>query len=243
MRPRIKKLLRRVLFASSALVALWLLWEYLMWPDVDAVRTSSPSTTSYIELHRQRERQAGRDDRVDQRWVPYDRISPRLKLAVVAAEDINFFGHNGFAVEEIRAAVREAVEDLEFPRGASTITQQLARNLWLSASVSPLRKIREAILTSQLENRLGKRRILELYLNVVEFGPDIYGAEAASWHYFGKPASDVDEEEAAQLAAGLPRPRRWNPSSRSKAYRRRAGVILGRMEQANWLRNLIERNQ
>ena len=151
------------------------------------------------------------------------------------AEDIGFFDHDGFAVAEIRDAVRGAVEEGKALRGASTITQQLAKNLWLSSSRNPLRKVEETILTWQLERDLDKRRILELYLNVVELGPGLYGAGAAARRYFGKSAADLGEDEAAQLAASLPRPLTWHPGSASRGYRRRVDLVWRRMDKAQFL--------
>ncbi|MCL7992064.1 MAG: transglycosylase domain-containing protein, partial [marine benthic group bacterium] len=126
------------------------------------------------------------------------------------------------------------------PRGASTITQQLAKNLWLAPDRTLTRKIREALLTRQLERTLGKERILDLYLNVVEFGPGIYGAEAAARHYFGKPADRLTSREGAMLAAGLPRPKSWNPSSESENYARRVDRILEIEEELEFLDRYIE---
>jgi len=125
------------------------------------------------------------------------------------------------------------------PRGASTITQQLAKNLWLSPSRSPVRKVKEAILTWQLERRLAKTRILELYLNVVEFGPGVWGAEAAARHYFARPAAELDEDQAARLAAALPSPTKWYPGSSSAAYRRHVDSVRRRMDKADFLRRQI----
>jgi monofunctional biosynthetic peptidoglycan transglycosylase len=198
-----------------------------------------PPTTAFIERWKAAERQAGRPGRVERTWVPYTAISPSLKVAVVVAEDINFFAHRGFDRGEIRKALTQAVEELELPRGASTITQQLAKNLWLSPSRDPLRKAREAILTWQLERALGKRRILELYLNVVEFGPGVWGAEAASRRYFGKAAADLDDDEAARLAAGLPSPSTWHPGSTRRGYSRHAETVRRRMDTARFLRRMI----
>ena len=155
------------------------------------------------------------------------------------AEDINFFSHRGFDAGEIREALGRALEERELPRGASTISQQLAKNLWLSPSRDPLRKTREAILTWQLERALGKRRILELYLNVVEFGPGVWGIESASRRYFGKPAAELTDDEAARLAASLPSPGFWHPGSTSAAYRRHAEAVRRRMDKAQFLRRLI----
>ncbi len=192
-----------------------------------------PVTTAFIE------RALERGARVSWTWVPYDEVSPHLKRAVLVAEDINFFSHTGFEASEIKNALEEAARERKPPRGASTISQQLAKNLWLTSARTPLRKAKEAVLTWQLERSLGKRRILELYLNVAQFGPNVFGAEAAARRYFGKPASALTESEAAALAAGLPRPSRWNPESESGAYRARAGEIERRMQRATWLFGVI----
>jgi monofunctional biosynthetic peptidoglycan transglycosylase len=206
---------------------------------VAALARTPPRTTAFIERWRAQQRAAGRSDRVDRAWVPYRDIAPSAKLAVLVAEDVNFFSHNGFDTGEIRNALARAVEDLEIPRGASTISQQLAKNLWLSPSRDPLRKTREAILTWQLERALGKRRILELYLNVVEFGPGVWGIERASRRYFGKPAADLADDEAAALAAALPSPVTWHPGSTRPGYRRHAESVRRRMDRAQFLRRLI----
>jgi monofunctional biosynthetic peptidoglycan transglycosylase len=171
--------------------------------------------------------------------VPYAAISLHVKRAVVVAEDIGFFAHRGVDLEEVEDALERAVERKALPRGASTITQQLAKNLWLSPSRSPLRKAREAILAWQLERTLGKRRILEVYLNVVEFGPGLYGVEAAARRYFARPAADLAPLEAAQLAASLPNPRAWHPGSTGRAYQAHVTRVLRRMERADWLERLL----
>jgi monofunctional biosynthetic peptidoglycan transglycosylase len=206
---------------------------------VAALARRPPATTAFIQRWQAAQRAARRSDRVERVWVPYAAISPSLKVAVLVAEDINFFSHGGFDSGEIRKALTQALEERELPRGASTITQQLAKNLWLSPSRDPLRKTREAVLTWQLERTLGKRRILELYLNVVEFGPGVWGAGSAARRYLGKAAADLDDDEAAWLAAALPSPARWHPGARSAAYRRHAETIRRRMDRAQFLRKLI----
>ena len=135
--------------------------------------------------------------------------------------------------------MREAWNKREFPRGASTLTQQLAKNLWLSPSRNPWRKVKEALLTIQLEKDLGKKRILELYLNVVEFGPGIYGAEAASRAYFARSSADLTDTEAAELVAGLPDPDRWHPGAGSRVANKRVAIILRRMRRARFVWKLI----
>ncbi len=214
---------------------LWIGVEIWTWPTVRRLAAERPATTAFIEQYRARQRAEGRADRVAWVWTRYAAVSPALKRAVLVGEDIGFFSHHGFALDEMQSALEDALRDRELPRGASTITQQLAKNLWLSPSRNPLRKGKEAILTWQLERALSKRRILELYLNVVEFGPGLYGVGAASQRYFGKAPAELDEHEAAQLAAVLPKPSSWRPGATSAAYRRRVAAIETRMERAGFL--------
>ena len=228
-------------FALVGLLALgaWLAWEAWTWPRVGALATRPPRSTAFIERYRQEQRAAGRDDRVQWIWVAYPAISTDIKRAVLVAEDIRFFAHGGMDLDEMGDALERAVERKALPRGASTITQQLAKNLWLTPSRNPLRKAREAILAWQIEQTLSKRRILELYLNVAEFGPGCYGVEAAARRYFGKAAADVGPAEAAQLAASLPNPRFWHPGSTSRAYQAHVVRIARRVERADWLGRLL----
>jgi monofunctional biosynthetic peptidoglycan transglycosylase len=221
----------RVAGVTLMVALIFLAWEAVRWPNVAALATRAPASTAFIDRYRAVEREAGRSGRVQWTWVPYGRMAASLKHAVVVAEDASFFSHRGFATAEIREAIDKAVKEFGLPRGASTITQQLAKNLWLSPSRNPVRKAKEAMLTWQLERALSKRRILELYLNVVEFGPGIYGAEAASRRYFGKPVAELTAEEAAELAAGLPRPSMWHPGVSTRAYRRYVEDIRRRMER------------
>ena len=230
-RNKRKRLRRWILYGLlwvTAVLVLASLFVFLTWPDVAALSRSNPETTAFIE----RARSQGTD--VKWRWVSANAISTDMKTAVLVAEDLSFFKHDGFDTHEIRIAAREAIQGKRV-RGASTITQQLAKNLWLSPSRSPTRKLREIALTGQLERHLSKRRILELYLNVVEFGPGIYGAEAAARFYFGKSAADLNPERAARLAASLPRPSKWHPGVESRGYERSVSRILTLMEQCEWL--------
>jgi monofunctional glycosyltransferase len=232
--------IRRGIAAVAIAIILWLVWEAATWPDVRALASRPPPTTAFIERYKERERAAGRTPHVEWRWVSASAISVPLKRAVLVAEDTDFFNHRGFAPKAMREAMTQALEERRAPRGASTITQQLAKNLWLSPSRSPLRKAREALMTWQLERALSKRRILECYLNVVEFGPGVYGVEAASRHYFGKPAADVNGDEAAQLAASLPRPRAWHPGVTTPAYRRYVDNIRRRMDRVELPGGLLQ---
>lgn len=229
---------RLLLLAALVLLGTWLAWEAVTWPNVAALGSHPPATTAFIE-HYRGWGLFGAKPKVEWKWVPYSHISPHFKRAVLAGEDLRFFGHHGFDDEEIKAALQDAWDEKELPRGASTLTQQLARNLWLSPSYNPLRKLKEAILTFQLERTLSKRRILETYLNVVELGPGIYGAEAAARHYFGKSAANLTERQAAELAASLPAPKVWHPGSASRGYRAHTRTVVRRMARAGWLWNEI----
>ena len=231
-RGRLGRWLRWMLAALAVALGAAAAWVAATWPDVAALATTGPTSTAFIDAAR------ARGDDVEWRWVPYDEISRELAKAVIAAEDMSFFSHRGFDAHELRIAVREAVQG-ERVRGASTITQQLAKNLWLSPSRSPLRKLREVALTWQLERHLSKRRILELYLNVAQFGPAAYGAEAAARRYFGIPASVLDADQAAALAAALPRPSRWHPGVDTRGYRQAVARVRARAEQADWLDRLL----
>ena len=239
---RRRRLLRGALLALLGLAAAvtgLLLHQLMTWPDVQALAQHDPVSTAFIDRYRQR---AETDPTLPPvRWhpVPATRISANLKRAVLVAEDIDFFSHGGFATAEIREALEKAWRERSVPRGASTLTQQLAKNLWLSPSRNPWRKVKEALLTLQLERSLSKRRILELYLNVVELGEGVYGAEAAARHYFGISAAHLDEAQAAALAAALPRPRSWHPGDDSRGYRRHVERILRRMDKARWLRRMV----
>ncbi len=220
----------RAAVALAGTVLVYGLVELITWPDVASLADEHPETTAFIA---QWEHDTGEQAR--QTWVPYARISPHLKRAVLVSEDINFFSHHGFDTGEIEQALQTAWEEKRFPRGASTLTQQLAKNLWLSPSRNPLRKVKEALLTHQLEENLTKHRILEIYLNVVELGPGIYGAEAAARHYFGVSAAELDPRQAAELAAALPNPDDWHPGATSRRYRGRVATVLRRMAKAQFL--------
>jgi len=221
--------------AIGAVVVGWSFQQWLTWPDVASLATERPTTTAFIERYQERERAARRSGTVQWSWVPWHEVSAHVARAVVSAEDMEFFSHHGFSGYEIGQAIRKAIRKGSAPRGASTITQQLAKNLWLSPSRNPLRKLREVLLTRSLENHLSKRRILEIYLNVVEFGPGVYGVGAAAPHYFGKPAAALTAHEAAMLAASLPRPTSWHPGVESEGYARYVADIEGRMARAEFL--------
>jgi monofunctional biosynthetic peptidoglycan transglycosylase len=219
----------RWLAAIGAVAFAVVAYTYLTLPDVRVLARTNPKMTAFMELREDENERAGREFRYDQRWVPYARISPNLRRAVLAAEDSAFWQHEGIDVEQIRVAVKQAMERGDVPRGASTITQQLAKNLYLSPSRNPLRKLRELVITRRLEAELSKQRIFEIYLNVVEWGDGVWGAEAAARRYFGVPASALSRSQAALLAGALINPRLYNPGRPPSRLLRRQRIILARM--------------
>jgi monofunctional biosynthetic peptidoglycan transglycosylase len=202
---------------------------YLTLPDVRALRTQNPQTTAFIELRAREAEERGEPVRRAQRWVGYSRISSHLKSAVLTAEDSAFWQHDGVDYKQLKESMEVNLERMEFARGGSTITQQLAKNLYLSPSKNPIRKMRELLITRRLEAELSKQRILELYLNVIEWGNGIYGAEAAARTYFGKAAAELNASESALLAAATINPRLLDPGKPSARLRRRQEMVLRRM--------------
>ena len=220
-----------LLIITVPAAALGLLW-LLTLPDVSTLRTAKPATTALMEARQAEAEAAGTRLARHWVWVPLSRMSPHLRRAVVAAEDASFFTHEGFDWEGMKDAALYNIEQGALKRGGSTISQQLAKNLYLSSERSMLRKAQEALITRSLEHHLTKERILELYLNVAEWGTGVYGAEAAARHHFRKPASDLSEEEAAWLAAILPSPRRYDPMRKTTSLVRRYERVLHRMSQS-----------
>ena len=206
-----------------------LAYAYLTLPDVRPLKTSNPTTTAFMELRDREARDKGRAPRRVQRWVGYGRISPHLKRAVLVAEDDAFWQHEGVDFDELQKSLELDWARGRFVRGGSTITQQLAKNLYLSPSRNPLRKLREFVIARRLEAELKKARIFELYLNVIEWGDGVYGAEAASRAYFQKPAAELGPAEAALLAGAIVNPRRLNPAHPTARLLRRQQLILRRM--------------
>ncbi len=206
--------------------------SYRIVPDMGRLARETPDRTAIMD-ERLADPRTPRPLRHHQ--VGLGAISPHLIHAVIVHEDATFYQHRGFDTFEMRLALRRSLEERQLGRGASTITTQLARCLYLGTERSVLRKIREIPLTVRLERALSKQRILELYLNVVEWGPGVFGAEAASRHHFGVSARDLTPAEAALLAAALPSPRRSTPARPSNYLRRRAAIILTRMEARGWL--------
>ncbi|MHB0969931.1 MAG: monofunctional biosynthetic peptidoglycan transglycosylase [Thermoanaerobaculia bacterium] len=223
--------MKKVIVILLLLVLAFGAWKWITFPDVAELAEKNPKTTAFMELRKKQLRRAGKSDELQHRWVKYDRISPYLRRAVLVSEDNAFYEHEGFDVEGIKDAVRRDWERRRLSHGGSTITQQLAKNLYLSPSKNPLRKLEEAVIAWRMEQELSKKRILEIYLNVVEFGERVYGAEAAAQHYFGKSASALTPREAALLAGALPNPRKLNPADPTTTLRKRQRIILARMRR------------
>ena len=206
-----------------------LAYVYLTLPDVRQLARQNPTTTAWMEMRRREREAAGRPVRHEQRWVSYARISQHLKRAVIVTEDSAFWEHEGIDLEQIRESMEVNLEKGTAARGASTITQQLAKNLYLSPSRNPIRKFRELIIARRLEATLSKARIFEIYLNVIEWGDGVWGAEAAARRYFGIPASALAPEQAALLAGAIINPRVLNPAHPTGRLLRRQRIIMSRM--------------
>jgi monofunctional biosynthetic peptidoglycan transglycosylase len=204
-------------------------YGYLTLPDVRPLAQTNPATTAFIQLRLDEAILQGRAPRQVQQWITYRRISPHLKRAVLVAEDAAFWQHDGIDYDELQKSIELDWARGQLVRGASTITQQLAKNLFLSPSRNPARKLRELVITRRLEAELPKARILELYLNVIEWGDGIYGVEAASENYFGQSASALAPPSAALLAGAIINPRVLNPAHPTPRLLRRQQMILKRM--------------
>ena len=198
---------------------------FLLVPDFSRWKKENPNRTSFMKYREKEWAEKRSSHRIQQAWVSLGRISPYLVKAVLIAEDDKFWKHEGFDYESIQKAIEKDLQAGRFKFGGSTISQQLARNLYLSPEKSLLRKAAEAVLTWKMERTLPKKRILEIYLNVAEWGEGIFGAEAAARHHFGKSARDLSPQEAARLAAVLPNPRRYNPAGEQKYVVNRARSI------------------
>jgi monofunctional biosynthetic peptidoglycan transglycosylase len=219
----------RAILAALAIGFGYGAYIYLTLPDVRALRSENPRTTAFMDLRARQAHARDEQPRRAQKWVSYARISQNLKRAVLVTEDSAFWQHEGIDFEQLRESMEVNIERMEFARGGSTITQQLAKNLYLSPSKNPVRKLREFLIARRLEVELPKQRILELYLNVIEWGDGIYGAEAAARTYFGKSAADLAPSEAALLAAAIANPRVLDPAHPSAKLRRRQQMVMRRM--------------
>jgi monofunctional biosynthetic peptidoglycan transglycosylase len=226
---KVGRALVRAAGAIAALAFAFFAYVYLTLPDVRTLAKANPPKTAFMELREREAAQQGKQARHYQVWVPYTRISQNLKRAVLVAEDDAFWQHEGIDMEQLKISIRNDIEKGQAIRGGSTITQQLAKNLYLSPSRDPVRKLRELIIARRLEAELSKARILEIYLNVIEWGDGIWGAEAAARTYFGASAASLSADQAALLAGAIINPRVYSPAHPNTRLLRRQRIILSRM--------------
>ena len=219
-------------FATAAAIA-FVGYEVSILARLAWWRDHNPEATAFMQARLAKMREKQPDARLRLQWVPYARISVHLKRAVIAAEDARFTDHEGFDWEAIEKAWAKNQRRGKVVAGGSTISQQLAKNLFLSGERSPWRKAEEAMITVMMEGVMDKRRILEIYLNVIEWGDGVFGAEAASRHYFGVSASALAPEQAARLAAMVPRPRYYDRNRNNPWLQKKTQIILSRMESAD----------
>ncbi len=221
----------RWLFALWLLGVVWLSVEYARLPDVRVLKAENPRTTALMAQRAGEAHEAGRKLRVRQAWVSLSTVAPHAVEALLLSEDARFYQHEGVDWVEVENALEQSLREARLGRGASTLTQQLAKNLYLSTDRSLLRKAKELLLARRLESALSKQRILALYINVVEWGEGVYGIEAAARAHFATSARSLSVAQAAMLVGMLPAPRRWLPAQRPEALRTRAGIIIGRLER------------
>ncbi|MCU0452196.1 MAG: monofunctional biosynthetic peptidoglycan transglycosylase [Bacteroidetes bacterium] len=233
---------RRPILTAGAFVTTVFLVDFMLlpWSALTSLQKKNPALTAFQQSFIDRERAEKRKGTVTKHWRSIDRISENLVAAVIVAEDGTFWSHEGFDWFELKESLVRNIKEQRAARGASTITQQLIKNLFLSPSKNPLRKYHEWLLTWYAERTLTKRRILELYLNEIEWGRGLYGAEAASRRYFGVSASELTREQAARLAAVIPNPVRFHPLSGSKSVERRVATVLRRLEAKDRVRGRVE---
>ena len=225
------RLIGKTLVLFATLGCIYLAYIYLTLPDVRPLARQNPTTTAFMEIRKDEARRDGRTKfTIRQQWVPYRQISPLLKRAVIVTEDAAFFDHDGVDLNEIRASLEKNWEEGQFLRGGSTITQQLAKNLYLSPSRNPMRKVTELLIARRLEAALTKQRIFEIYLNMIEWGDGIFGCEAAARVYFGKSCASLDYQESALMAGAIINPREHSPAHPTKRLLRRQEIILRRMQ-------------
>ena len=227
-----KRLGRWLKLALLGVLGLFLLWQLWLLCWVLLWGWMNPGTTRFMEIRLAELRAKKPDAQLQQQWVPYARISVHLKRAIIAAEDAKFVDHEGFDWDGIQKAMEKNQKKGRFVAGGSTISQQLAKNLFLTPNKSYFRKAEEAIITLMLENLWSKERIFEVYLNVIEWGNGVFGAEAAARHYYNVSAAQLGPEQAARLAGMVPNPRYYDRNRGAPGLGRKTGIILGRMAGA-----------
>ncbi len=225
-----KRFLIRALLALVVFVVLYQSWIFAhVWWWIE----HNPDSSAFMETRLEIMQAKNPEAELRYKWVPYNRISSHLKRAVIAAEDAKFTDHEGFDWDGIQKAYEKNLKKGRIVAGGSTISQQLAKNLFLSTRRTPWRKLEEAAITLMLEKMMSKRRILEIYLNVIEWGDGVFGAEAAAQHYYKTSAAGLGPEQAAKLAAMVPNPRYYDSHRGARGLARKTGIIMARMNYAD----------
>lgn len=214
--------------------------RYLFFPDISRLQKEKPIPTAFMQHRMQQWEDEGQEKKITQKWVGINNISPYLLKAVLISEDDGFYNHEGFEIKDLEEALQRNIKAGKFVAGGSTVTQQLAKNLYLNPSKNPIRKLKEAIVAYRMEKTLSKRRILELYLNCAEWGDGIFGIEAAARHYYGKSAKSLGPKEAAALASILPNPIKYQPGQSGRVAKKtaiiysimvRRGIVIKSFEE------------
>ncbi len=211
--------------------------RYFIYPNISSLKNNNPIPTAFMEYRQEQWESENKDKEITQKWVKMSRISPNVIKAVLIGEDDGFWKHDGFDVKGMENAIERSIKKKTLA-GGSTISQQLSKNLYLSPSKNPVRKIKEAILTWRIEKTLSKRRILEIYLNVAEWGDGIFGIEAAARHYYHKSAKNLTAREASRLVAVLPNPIKYNPTGNQKYVKNRARIIYKTMKRRGVIQSM-----
>jgi len=231
----IKKIVLIVLLGIAAAFCLFAGYFFLTLPDVGFLKKKDPETTAVIEQRKAEAKKKDQKLKIRQRWVKFDNIPQLLKDTVRVSEDIDFYHHKGIDYYELKESIKRNLKEGKKARGGSTITQQLAKNLFLSTGKSYYRKLKEFFIAKRLEENLSKNRIFHIYLNIIELGPGIFGVEAASEYYFGKPVGSLSLEEILRLVSVLPKPLRVTPRSDSGYLKWRANLLLERLIQYEYI--------
>lgn len=232
------KLFWKITLVLFILVALDIA-RYFVYPDISSLKNKQPIPTAFMEYRQAQWADENRDMHITQKWVSMNKISPNVIKAVLIGEDDGFWKHDGFDVKGMENAIERSIQKKTLA-GGSTISQQLSKNLYLSPSKNPVRKIKEAIITWRIEKALSKRRILEIYLNVAEWGDGIFGIEAAARHYYHKSAKNLTANEAAHLAAVLPNPIKYNPQGAQKYVQNRSRIIYKTMQRRGIIQSIYK---
>jgi monofunctional biosynthetic peptidoglycan transglycosylase len=217
------------LLSFFVLLVVFLIYLYLSLPDVTVWKNENPTETAYMQYESEKENQAGRKIKIHYQWISLNRVPELMRKSVIVAEDASFWGHEGIDWYEVKESLKKDIEEGEMTRGGSTITQQLARNLYLSPRKKIQRKLEEMLIARKLEKHLRKSRILELYFNVVQWGKDIYGIKTAAASYFNKQPAELELHEMVRLAAALPNPVRLRPDRVNRSILWRSKVVLRRL--------------